>query len=257
MTEPVDCPICFDCIGDKNNITTECGHKFHASCLMTNITRNGFSCPCCRSVMAEEEDEGTELDDDDGSDDDDSDDDTSTMIDDSNEPYSMDALRALRFLSNRLEGVEDEPEDVYDEYQFPDEEVPLPSISYIIQGLRDKRVTYEQLAMYLVFLQKSFEDDEDLDRNSADLWCKLRDILDNYVPPPAEEPQEEPQAEPQEEPQTEESPDDKKISESLQYFFCMRSSSIITSKIMDLDLDADYDAQPKDFLMIRDELVAM
>jgi hypothetical protein len=219
--------------------------------------------------MAEEEDEGTELDDDDGSDDDDSDDDTSTMIDDSNEPYSMDALRALRFLSNRLEGVEDEPEDVYDEYQFPDEEVPLPSISYIIQGLRDKRVTYEQLAMYLVFLQKSFEDDEDLDRNSADLWCKLRDILDNYVPPPAEDSQavaEEPKAV-VEEPQAvvEEPPADKKISESLQYWFSMRSSNpsysiIITSKTRGLemsDLDVDYDAQPKDFLMIRDEIVAM
>jgi len=45
------CPICFDDISDKNNITTKCGHKFHASCLMTNVSRNGFHCPCCRTVM--------------------------------------------------------------------------------------------------------------------------------------------------------------------------------------------------------------
>lgn len=51
--EVCQCPICFDTISDKkNNITTECGHKFHASCLMTNVSRNGFDCPCCRAVMA-------------------------------------------------------------------------------------------------------------------------------------------------------------------------------------------------------------
>jgi hypothetical protein len=49
--EVCKCPICFDDISDKNNITTECGHKFHASCLITNVIRNGFNCPCCRTVM--------------------------------------------------------------------------------------------------------------------------------------------------------------------------------------------------------------
>lgn len=63
MTEPMECPICMDVIGDKNNITTECGHRFHASCIMTNVSHNGFNCPCCRAVMADEDDEEDEDDD--------------------------------------------------------------------------------------------------------------------------------------------------------------------------------------------------
>jgi len=60
-----------DVIGERNNITTECGHQFHASCIMTNVSRNGFNCPCCRTAMAEEEypDGESEYDDDDDVDD--------------------------------------------------------------------------------------------------------------------------------------------------------------------------------------------
>ena len=50
-----ECPICMDDIDiTKNCTTTECGHRFHASCLMTNVSHNGFSCPYYRTVMAEE-----------------------------------------------------------------------------------------------------------------------------------------------------------------------------------------------------------
>ena len=51
----VICPICMDdLIGMTNHVTTECGHHFHASCLMQNISHNGFACPYCRNVMIEE-----------------------------------------------------------------------------------------------------------------------------------------------------------------------------------------------------------
>jgi hypothetical protein len=60
-------------IGERNNITTECGHQFHASCIMTNVSRNGFNCPCCRTAMAEyendDEDDYTVDDEDDDEDD--------------------------------------------------------------------------------------------------------------------------------------------------------------------------------------------
>jgi hypothetical protein len=46
-----DCPICFEPIENTNNITTECGHKFHANCLLQNVSLNGYSCPCCRTQM--------------------------------------------------------------------------------------------------------------------------------------------------------------------------------------------------------------
>jgi len=50
----MECPICYDVITENTNtVITECGHKFHTNCLMTNIAHNGFGCPCCRSTMAE------------------------------------------------------------------------------------------------------------------------------------------------------------------------------------------------------------
>ena len=58
ICENVDCPICMDVIeGNNNRVTTECGHCFHTSCLMTSVAHNGFGCPYCRSKMAEEQEE--------------------------------------------------------------------------------------------------------------------------------------------------------------------------------------------------------
>ena len=71
--------------GEKNKVTTECGHCFHTSCLMTSVAHNGFGCPYCRSAMAKEpeEDESVYSDEDD---------------DDFIEPYDDYALRGFRFL---------------------------------------------------------------------------------------------------------------------------------------------------------------
>lgn len=55
-----DCPICYEVVNIKNNcVTTECGHLFHANCLMKHTAYNGYGCPCCRRKMADisEEDE--------------------------------------------------------------------------------------------------------------------------------------------------------------------------------------------------------
>jgi hypothetical protein len=55
MTTPCpDCPICMEQIESftKNCVTTECGHCFHTSCLMTSVAHNGFGCPYCRTAMA-------------------------------------------------------------------------------------------------------------------------------------------------------------------------------------------------------------
>jgi hypothetical protein len=54
----MECPICYDPIEQTRNcITTECGHQFHAACLMKNACINGFSCPSCRAKMVEQEPE--------------------------------------------------------------------------------------------------------------------------------------------------------------------------------------------------------
>lgn len=48
-----DCPICFETIEKNNCIRTECGHVFHASCLMRHTAVNGYTCPYCRADMVD------------------------------------------------------------------------------------------------------------------------------------------------------------------------------------------------------------
>jgi len=60
-TETIECCICFETIGEKNNCVTPCGHKFCFVCLTKALTNNN-TCPCCREVLLEasEEDEDDE-----------------------------------------------------------------------------------------------------------------------------------------------------------------------------------------------------
>ena len=86
-----DCPICMDVIeGTKNCVTTDCGHQFHTNCLMKSVAHNGFGCPYCRTVMAEEVDEEETIYTDDDEEDEEYD-------DEGEELYNDYALRGLRF----------------------------------------------------------------------------------------------------------------------------------------------------------------
>jgi len=52
-----ECCVCFEEIGEKNNCTTACGHKFCLVCLMKSMQMNN-KCPMCRtSLLPEVEDE--------------------------------------------------------------------------------------------------------------------------------------------------------------------------------------------------------
>jgi hypothetical protein len=51
-----ECCICFEEIGEKNNCTTECGHRFCFKCLVTAMKHNN-TCPYCRTELIEEEEE--------------------------------------------------------------------------------------------------------------------------------------------------------------------------------------------------------
>jgi hypothetical protein len=180
--ETNDCPICFDVIGEKNNIVTECGHQFHASCLMTNITRNGFGCPCCRTVMAEtdtmsatEVDDDTEIDYDDEEDDDEEDDEDDD-----------DALRGFRLFANRIEGIENDQEDLVAEFQYNEStsDVIVPTIQEFTAVLRAQGVTYEQLvANAMMDLDEYTKNNHlmaSLDDETNDLWEKMRTYINNY-----------------------------------------------------------------------------
>lgn len=107
----MECSICLDdiCV-NTNNMITECGHRFHTSCIMKHAAYNGFNCPNCRAEMAEEPDLDDESDDyeDDG-------DSLGTFTFNRNADYAMDGMR---WLFQRAEG---QPIDDIVSY-FDDEE---------------------------------------------------------------------------------------------------------------------------------------
>jgi hypothetical protein len=116
-----ECPICMDAIDpNKNRVTTECGHTFHCSCLMTNVSHNGFACPYCRTAMAEEVEGEHEYNDDYstsswyyGPEDDDSVDDSSVSV--AGPGLESHLLRGMRWLFQRVDPQEDDDEEDYED----------------------------------------------------------------------------------------------------------------------------------------------
>ena len=202
--EPIDCPICLDVIGDTNNIITECGHKFHASCIMINIVSNGFNCPCCRFVMAknhkQDEDDESTIDDDEYDDESST---TSTDLDDE-EPFSEDSLRGLRLLTNLLEGIENDQQDIVAEYQYNEQQVSsddnqneqqvssddnqnerpvAPTLTQMCAIFRDREITYDQLVAWVMLDHDEYDDiNTELERYSGDIWYHIRTIVSNFTP---------------------------------------------------------------------------
>jgi hypothetical protein len=89
----------------KNIVVTECGHTFHCSCLMANVAHNGFSCPYCRTAMAEEVDVEQSEYEGDGS-----------ITDSVNAAiHEDDMLRGFRMFHNLCDGIEHERIDIDDE----------------------------------------------------------------------------------------------------------------------------------------------
>lgn len=46
------CPICLSSFEDNDIVITECGHRFHYSCLKESLKRNS-KCPLCRKFLGE------------------------------------------------------------------------------------------------------------------------------------------------------------------------------------------------------------
>ena len=147
--EVEECPICMDAIDpDRNCVTTECGHRFHAKCLFENISRNGFDCPCCRGKMAEAEEEEDEQDDDD----DDDDDYYADDVEEEEEDNTDHLLRGMRWMFQRAsndggvvdEGEEEDDEDEEGEGEEEVEEVEPPNVELIMEKLAERGITFEQ-----------------------------------------------------------------------------------------------------------------
>lgn len=177
--ENQDCPICMDPIeGTKNCITTECGHAFHANCLMTSVAHNGFGCPYCRTAMAEVPEE--------------EDDDDSEGEYDDDEIVDDDALRGFRFFFNNLNNEEHDEQDIeeeevyiqYEENAEPEEpQAPVPTASFIADKLTQQGVTMEDLVKVLLIGHDEYEpQSEHLERLDSEMFGKLRIIISNFNP---------------------------------------------------------------------------
>jgi hypothetical protein len=51
--DDVECCICWETIGEKNNCVTECGHRFCFGCMLKAMTYN-TACPYCRKELLED-----------------------------------------------------------------------------------------------------------------------------------------------------------------------------------------------------------
>ena len=160
----MECPICLDNIDTtKNCVTTECGHTFHASCLLSSVAHSNFACPCCRYELAEQPED---------SDDGYSDDDDEEEVDD-DEIYQN-----MRWLFQRAEGEELEEEEELDDDddELDEEEVRDVPINYIVDNLRGLNYNFEDIVKVLVndFLFK------DQDERSIHILDALEGLIERY-----------------------------------------------------------------------------
>lgn len=183
MTE---CPICYEMIeGTINTITTECGHMFHAKCLMQNVSHNGFGCPCCRTQMVEKPandvaEDDSDYDSEDGSDSDDDDDEEHDDDDHDNEYI----LRGFRLFTNRIEGHANDPSDVNEDYvlSFYDEaEQPtIPSAEYITEKLVEQGITMYQLVTAMMLEHVEYEGWVEGDSTYDNLTDRIRALITDF-----------------------------------------------------------------------------
>ena len=154
-----DCPICFEVIGDKNCVVTECGHSFHTKCLMQNVAFNGFGCPYCREAMAtevEEEEEEEEEEDDDH------------------------ALRGMRMFYNRVNGDPHDEEDLEEELDYLTPTVK-PTAEFIAQKLSDQGVTVEHFVKAMLKdIQEYESEEEESERLDDELFEKIIAVIRDF-----------------------------------------------------------------------------
>jgi len=177
MCEVIECPICMDeILGEKNKVTTDCGHCFHTSCLMKNVAHNGFGCPYCRNAMAE-------IPDDDNSDEESED---FSFEGDGND-FSDNVLRGARWLFQRAEGeeIDDDEDSVLDEEEQEqvEEEILRPSIEYIVGKLVQRGVTMDDLVKSLLLMDHDeFQAEESFERVDSEVYGKFRAIITSFRP---------------------------------------------------------------------------
>jgi hypothetical protein len=169
QTKIVECPICYDEIDVlKNCVTTECGHQFHCNCLMKNSAQNGFSCPMCRSIMAEKPES------------DDEDEELSEYEDyEEDEAFDDNALTSFRMFNQQLE--EEPIQEVEDDEPLVEEPIVRPSPETIAARLVTQGYTMEDLIKCMLIDHEEYETEAETNERFADrMFGKFRQIISNY-----------------------------------------------------------------------------
>ena len=182
--EVIECPICMDQIDEKKNkVTTECGHCFHTSCLMKNVAHNGYGCPYCRTVMAEEPEDNNS----------DEEYDEFSLEEEQGPDYNANVLRGSRWLFQRAEGeeldddVDSESDDEEDEDRVEVE--PRAPVDYIVEKLVQRGVTMaDMVKSILIRDHDEYQFHDEYNRVDDELFGKLRIIISNYTPQPESAP---------------------------------------------------------------------
>ena len=141
---------------------------------MRNVSHNGFNCPYCRTIMAEET----------------STDDKDSIYSDEYEMFEDDALTSFRMFHQRNENddVEDEPlSDDEDDDETLREVVPAPNLDFVTTQLLNRGVTFQDLVKYALwvdqsdgFLIENEYESEQYYRTYNATKGKLRAVIHNY-----------------------------------------------------------------------------
>jgi hypothetical protein len=175
-----ECPICFDDIDQlKNCVTTVCGHIFHCSCLMKNAVNNGFTCPMCRNVMAEELESESEFESD-----------VESEWSNGSVTNDDDALTSFRMFHQQLnnEEVEPEPEPVEAEEEEVVVDMAKPNPEFIAGKLIAQGITITDLVKTLLVDHEEYDEEyEEYEIKTNQLFGALRIIITNYSRQPQTE----------------------------------------------------------------------
>lgn len=175
-----ECPICLDDIDTtKNCIITECGHKFHCSCFMRHSAIQGFNCPYCRSITAEQEVEDDDDDDYDEDDDEEEEEEEAEEIQNNEMPYGA-MRRMFRDAEYYAELFEYERER-----RREAEEETVPSLQYMITKLTARNYTLEDFVRLLLVDYESSElvgdhYNANEGKDYMDAFGDIADIIEEY-----------------------------------------------------------------------------
>lgn len=150
MTVAIECPICMENIEhDQGFMKTDCGHSFHSCCIMRNIAQNGFSCPCCRTVMMETSNDRDYEDGYNGS--------------ENGQHYEYQTTRVVS------------PEQ--------DNSIETPTPAYVADRLIDQGVSYQDLVNIMLLQHNEYDVGDfvmNCERLDDDIFGKIRIIVSNY-----------------------------------------------------------------------------